>query len=126
MDVLTGDSNDNILTGGDGADTLTGNAGADTFAFEAATAFNDIDTITDFDTGEGDALDIGDMLFAYDPLEDALADFIEITDDGTDSTVKVDMDGTGTTHSFAQFATLEDVTGLTDEAALLANGNLII
>ncbi|PST29511.1 hypothetical protein C7U62_02675 [Mesorhizobium loti] len=44
---------------------------------------------------------------------------------GSDTTVSVDRDGTGSTYGFTQIATLTGVTGLTDEAALVATGNLI-
>jgi len=40
--------------------------------------------------------------------------------------VKVDRDGTGATYSLAPIATIEGVTGLTDEAALVSSGNLIV
>ncbi|MBU1210908.1 MAG: type I secretion C-terminal target domain-containing protein [Alphaproteobacteria bacterium] len=48
-----------------------GRRGQDSFVFESATAFNDIDIITDFDTGSGDMLDISDILDGlYDPMMD--------------------------------------------------------
>lgn len=50
-------------------------------------------------------------------------DFVEITDNGTDSFVAVDTDGGA--DNFVQILKLESVTGLTDEAALVTNGNLI-
>ena len=109
----------------DGADTITGGAGADTFAFYSDSAFNDVDTITDFNIAEGDVLDMSDILTGYDPLADALSDFVSVTDDGTDSFVAVDIDGTGTDYSFVKIATLEDITGL-DAAALMANQHLIV
>ena len=37
-----------------------------------------------------------------------------------------DRDGTGTNYGFARIATLEGVTGLTNEAALVASGVLIV
>ena len=65
-DILIGDSNgtlpdgfvggDDTLEGGKGNDTLTGNNGADTFVFNPLS--NGIDTITDFDGSEGDAIEI--------------------------------------------------------------------
>jgi hypothetical protein len=52
--------------------------------------------------------------------------WIEITTSGSDSIVKVDRDGTGGTYSLAQIATLTGITGLTDEAALVSSGNLVV
>jgi len=39
--------------------------------------------------------------------------------------VKVDRDGTGSTYSLTQIATLNTVTGLTDEQALLTAGTIL-
>lgn len=50
---------------------------------------------------------------------------MEITTSGSNSLLKVDADGTGSGASFVQIATLQGITGLTDEAALVANGTLI-
>ena len=41
------------------------------------------------------------------------------------SKVEIDRDGTGGAYGWVQIATLNGVTGLTDEAALVANGNLL-
>ncbi|MCP5347359.1 MAG: type I secretion C-terminal target domain-containing protein [Gammaproteobacteria bacterium] len=87
-------------------------------------AFNDVDVIKDFDIStDNDAINIADLLTAYDPLSDAITDFVQITDDGTDSTLKVDVDGGA--DNFVTIATIEGITGLTDEAALETSGNLI-
>ena len=62
-------------------------------------------------------------MFGYDPLVDAITDFVQITDNGTDSSVSVDSDGGA--DNFVQIATLQNATGLTDETALEGNGQLI-
>lgn len=130
-DDLTGDGNANTLKGlgGDdtlyghgGADVLYGAGGADTFVFKSATVFSGDDTIKDFSTTDGDAIDIADVI-DYDPLTDVITDFVQITDNGVDSFLAVDWDGGA--NNFIQVATIEGVTGLTDEAALVTNGNLI-
>ncbi|MEW8050662.1 MAG: calcium-binding protein [Candidatus Thiodiazotropha sp.] len=123
-DALYGDAGNDTLYGGLGRDTLTGGAGSDRFVFESDASLSDVDTITDFNVPEGDAIDISDLLDLYDPLNDSLADFVQITDNGTDSTLAVDADGGADT--FSAVATLENVTGLTDEQALVTNGNLIV
>ncbi|MGH1470853.1 MAG: calcium-binding protein [Cellvibrionaceae bacterium] len=122
-DDLHGGTYSDMLYGGDGLDKLWGGIGADSFIFESASAFNDVDIIGDFDTTEGDAIDIIDLLSGYDPLSDAITDFVQITDNGTDSTISVDADGGA--DNFIQIATLLNVTGITDEDALETNGNLI-
>jgi Ca2+-binding RTX toxin-like protein len=133
-DTLTGDSNANTLTGGAGndqigggagADTLYGQGDADTFLFLAASAYGAIDTIKDFSTGQSDKLDLSDLLSAYNPL-DPITDYVEITTSGSNSILKVDANGSAGGASFVQIATLEGITGLTDEAGLVANGTLII
>lgn len=68
----------------------------------ATTAYNDVDRIADFNSTE-DAIDIADLLTAYDPMTDVLSDFVQITDNGTDS--------------FAAVASIPGVIGLIDEAA---------
>jgi hypothetical protein len=108
-DVLAG----LYMTGGDGADTFKIKDVGTHFAF-------------DFNAGDGDKIDISDVLTGYDPLYDTLTDFVQITDNTVDSTVYVDQDGTGTTYSMTQVASIWGATGLTDEAALVLNGTLIV
>ncbi|HIF26202.1 MAG TPA: hypothetical protein EYG18_01795 [Micavibrio sp.] len=127
-DNLEGDGGNDILYGGDGLDTLWGEAGDDVFVFENATAFNNIDVVKDFDIStENDALDISDILdnTSYVHGTDPITDWVEITTSGSNSIVKVDTTGTGTFGAGTQIATLEGITGLTDEAALVSSGNLI-
>ncbi len=117
------ETNGDVLYGGDGLDTLTGGTGNDRFVFEATTAFNDIDVITDFNTAERDVLDLSDLINDFEiginPIQDNITNFLQITDDGTDSSVFVDTTGSGTFGAATQIATLQGVTGLTDEQALL-------
>lgn len=124
-DTLNGDGGDDMLYGADGLDTIYGNGGADTFVFTSDSAFNNVDVVKDFDVStDNDVLDIANLLGAYDPLTDAITDFVQITDSGSDSNVAVDADGGA--DNFVQIATLEGITGLTDEAALVSSGNLIV
>ena len=66
---------------------------------------------------------IADVLSGYDPLADAIAAFVQITDNGTDSTLSIDVNGGA--DNFVQIATLQNVTGLTDEDFLETNVNMI-
>lgn len=124
----TGDAGyTNTLRGGAGLDNLYGGDGEDIFVFENASAFANIDTVNVFTLADGDALDISNILSAagYDPLSDAITDFVEITDSGANSVVRVDVTGTANFGAGTQIATIVGTTGLTDEAALVTSGNLI-
>ncbi|TRW96279.1 type I secretion C-terminal target domain-containing protein [Paracoccus sp. M683] len=121
-DTLIGGGGDDLLLGGNGSDTLSGGTGADTFRLlngESGT-----DTIADFNTGQGDVLDLADLLDLFDPMSDVITDFVEITTSGSNSLVKVDADGGA--NNFVLKVTLNGVTGLTDEAALVTSGNLLV
>jgi Ca2+-binding RTX toxin-like protein len=122
-DVLNGSTEDDLLYGGAGTDSLYGGSGSDIFVFEKNVAFEGIDEIQDFEMAENDKLDISDLLIGYDPLEDAIADFVQITDNGSHSYLYVDVDGGA--DNFVQIATIYSETGLTDESALEISGNLI-
>ncbi|OEK01152.1 hypothetical protein BFP97_06350 [Roseivirga sp. 4D4] len=122
-DNLRGGAGNDFITGGAGNDELRGDGGADTFIFEAGTSFGFTDIIRSFETSQNDAIDIADLLMGYDPLTDLITDFVEITDNGTDSTLKVDSDGGA--DNFVAIAEIYGVTGWTDEAALETAGTLI-
>lgn len=143
-DTLTGDGNANVIQGGagadtisagggndtiyggDGLDTLYGQSGADAFILQATSAFNNVDVVKDFTAGTGgDALDLTDLLAAYDPLTEDIADFISLTTSGGNTFVAVDRDGTGGTYIAQDVAKIEGVTGLS-LAGLLADGNLVV
>jgi Ca2+-binding RTX toxin-like protein len=53
-DKLLGEDDNDFLSGGYGSDTLTGGSGADKFHFQFAS--EGVDTITDFQYGEGDKI----------------------------------------------------------------------
>ena len=125
-DRLFGGGGADFLWGGDGADTMTGGTGADVFVFEGANAFNNVDIIADFNTSQGDIIDITSLLTGYDPLTSVITDYVLIETSGSNSTLKVDRDGAGTEYGFAQIVTLNGVTGLTDEEMLVSNGNLLV
>lgn len=112
------------LAGGSGNDTLYGSAGLDIFEFSHVGAAN-LDTVNNFQTG-ADQIDISDLLTGYDPLTDAITDFVRITDSGGNSDLRVDTTGSGSFGLATQVATITGVTGLTDEAALVQDGTLII
>ena len=78
-----------------------------------------VDVISDF--GSGDVLAIGDMLIGFEAGQEAA--FVELVDDGTSTTVRVDVDGAGGGADFEAIAVLQGVTGTSLTA--LANAGQI-
>jgi Ca2+-binding RTX toxin-like protein len=122
-DQLFGDNNNDILIGGLGADELTGGSGNDTFRFVDGQTFDAVDTIKDFNLSY-DVIDLRDVLYEYDPLTEIITDFVQITTSGSNSLLAVDADGGG--DNFIQIAVIQGQTGMTDEAALVASGKLLV
>jgi Ca2+-binding RTX toxin-like protein len=122
VDTIDGGVGNDILYGDAGADILTGGAGLDRFVFD--TSLSGSDTIKDFNKAE-DTLDLSNLLTAYDPLTDAITQFVQISNSGANSIVKVDLDGAANGQVWTQIATMTGVTGLTDEQALLNSGHLM-
>ena len=122
-DILIGGTGNDVLVGGAGVDRLTGGAGADRFGFTSGTATGGADTIADFSVSDGDSIDLSDLLPGFDAASDLIADWVRLTQSGSDTTVEIDATGTG---SFtAQAVVIEGVTGL-DLATLRASGNLMV
>jgi hypothetical protein len=72
-DILVGTTGDDIFIGGLGDDMMTGDTGADTFIInsEHLGSPDDVaaDIITDFNEGEGDVLDLSDVLASGNTIE---------------------------------------------------------
>jgi Ca2+-binding RTX toxin-like protein len=122
-DTLTGGNGNDGLFGGLGADNLTGGSGADMFGWETGDLDGNVDTITDFTIGDGDALDISDILQGFDEATSILSEFVQLSESGGDTTVSVDIDGGG--DGYVDMATLQGVVGL-DVDTMKTNGNLIV
>ena len=124
-DTISAGNGNDILYGGAGTDSLTGGSNADTFVFEIASAFSNQDTIADFSTAQGDKIDIHDVIdVEFDPVTEAISQFVDFTNSGCNSIMSIDRDGTGTAYGFVNVATLTGVTNL-DETTLYNNGNLL-
>jgi T1SS-143 domain-containing protein len=119
--TLTGTDNNDILIGGEGRDTLFGGKGADVFLFDA---IGEVDTVKDFDVSEGDVLDLNGLLENYDPVTDAINDFVYATESEGNTVVSVDTDGGGNVSEAVDVATLEGVTGVSVEELLAGNSSL--
>lgn len=103
----------------------TGTADDDVFIFDELPFRDQYYEIANFDAVK-DALDLSSLVSGYDPLTNAITDFIEITTVGADSVIKIDRDGVGTAQGWKHIATIENVTGLTDEQALVNGGTLVV
>jgi Ca2+-binding RTX toxin-like protein len=116
-DTITGTSSGNVLSGGsDGADTLTGDIGIDTFKL----ATGGIDHVTNFDVGQGDILDLADLVTL--PSGGDINDFIQIQDSGGDSTVSFSATAGG---ALQQIAVLDGLTGL-NVTTLFSGENIVV
>ncbi|MEZ5813934.1 MAG: type I secretion C-terminal target domain-containing protein [Alphaproteobacteria bacterium] len=114
-DFLDGGAGNDVLYGGDGSDILSGRGGADIFEFRQGDT--GVDTIYYADAREGDRLDISDFLDQFDPLQDAIDDFVILSDNGFSTTVSIDVDGQGVGEA-ATIATLYGSTGVEVEGII--------
>lgn len=120
-DALYGAAGNDILVGGEGEDVLFGGADSDIFLFQ--TLDGSVDTIKDFEAGVGgDVINITDVLQGFDPLTDALTDFVRLVNSSGNTEVQVDADGAG--GDFVAIAMIEG--GVNDTITdLINNGNLV-
>ena len=131
-DELIGDAGQDVLHAAKNGTLLTGGADADEFVFGNLPDTGHAHTITDFNVGEGDSLNLVDLLFEeYDPGSDLLIDFIEITDDGTDTRLSVDPAGSGNYTEVANLSGATDlidipIAGETELQTLVGNGVVIV
>ncbi|TXG84730.1 MAG: calcium-binding protein [Sphingomonadales bacterium] len=139
-DTLYGYNGNDVLYGGAGGDSLTGGAGADRFAWKVADiASYTSDTITDYSKSGGDKLDISDLLdgAGYDPLTDALSDFVRFTEVGSNTMMNVDTTGSASFSTANEILILSGVTNIlaggsgsvstaTDLTNLINSGNLVV
>ncbi len=101
-DIVYGQEGDDMITGGSGDDMITGGTGADTFIWNSGDegTANDPanDTVTDFDRGDDDVLNIADLLDgANSDAGDLDGAYISIASSGGDTTLSIFSDGDGAT-----------------------------
>ena len=87
-DVLFGQEGDDRLDGGGGNDILHGNGGANTFVLGQN---GGVDTISDY--GALDGVDMSAFFSDFNPAAHDLSDFIAVEQDGNDSRILVDENG---------------------------------
>ena len=103
-----GDGDDALISGAED-DTFTGGAGSDQFVYNAID--DGVDTITDFELGT-DQFVLDGFIAGFDPALSDPNDFFNLVDNGTDSTVQVDIDGAGAGAGFQDLAILTGITGV--------------
>ena len=69
-------------------------------------------TIHDFDPGEGDTIDLSSLVQGYDPVTDAINDFVFARTEGKDTVLSVDPAGKGSSAQSYDVAVIKDVTGV--------------
>ena len=112
-DTLTGDASYNNLSGGLGNDTLTGGVGPDYFQLRNSSNDTSVDTITDFAVGNGgDQLSIPTWMFTNytngaNPFSTGHA---RLTQQGADTWLELDADGSTGSGGFQTIAILSNVT----------------
>nr|WKN34354.1 calcium-binding protein [Tunicatimonas sp. TK19036] len=96
-DTIAGNDGDDVLTGRYGNDALFGGAGNDRFKWLAQDVGTGIDDLYDFNiTRDQDMLDISHILKGhYDPLSNAIEDFVQLHDVGGFTELSVDQTGSG-------------------------------
>lgn len=129
-DIITGGNDNDTLSGGLGSDILIGGGGSDTFTYTSDDYQNGIDIITDFismnpSDSSGDVLDISEVLCDFYSPTSNVQEFITLSDNGSDVTIKIDRDGSGDNYSFSDIVVLQD-TGSMELTDLLNQGNIII
>ncbi|MDB6142883.1 MAG: von Willebrand factor [Pseudomonas sp.] len=89
-DTLLGGTGTDVLRGGMGDDTLLGGAGADLFVWKSGDTGHDV--IKDFNSAQGDRIDLSDLL--HNETASTIDNFLKITTaaDGT-STLQVSSEG---------------------------------
>jgi len=120
-DILFGGNGDDILIGGGGRDLLFGDGGADTFMFLEGDG--EADRVMGFNTLEGDKVDISALLEGYDPVSEAIADFVQVTQFRGQTTISVDVDGGG--DNFVEIVSLIG-THKDDLDAMISKGSLVV
>lgn len=125
-DILNGKNGDDTLYGSAGEDLLYGGTGADTFIFDDIDDYaNDqSNTVADFNENE-DFLDISEILdgVVFTILA-PIANYIDVIDDGTDTTIRIDDVGTGLNYTDTVF--IQGYTGHGHNAQDMINEGYLI
>ncbi|MBD9492125.1 type I secretion C-terminal target domain-containing protein, partial [Ensifer sp. ENS11] len=124
-DALYGGGGNDTLYGGTGSDTMTGGAGGDTFVIGSDSVQLSIDdVITDYNYGEGDTVDLSDLLGNLPSGTNLDGNFVQVVQDGQNANLQVDTDGSaGNASGWHTVAVLEDFQVSTEVVKVLFNEN---
>jgi Ca2+-binding RTX toxin-like protein len=120
-DQLYGEGGHDLLVMGEGADIAYGGSGHDIFNFNVLDSQTDI--IADYNImGDQDILDIANILDGYDPLSDAISDFVQLSATESGDTIIQVNDGA------AFVDAVQIIGGLGDNTLqeLIDNGSLVV
>ena len=84
-----------------------------------------VDSIVDFNAGEGDVLDISNILVGFTVGVDDIDDFVQFSESAGSTIMAVDVDGTAGGVNFTNIAVLEGNTGEVVQT-LYDNGDIIV
>ena len=117
-DILSGSSQDDILNGGEGEDRLTGGSGLDLFIVTDM----GLEVLADFNVAQ-DVLDLSGLPATSSGV---LNDYLQVTNDGTNSLIGVDSNADGSGYSDATIK-LEGVALTQNDLHLLwSQGQLLL
>jgi len=123
IDSLIGGKGEDVLFGGDGDDTLKGNGGSDTFAWAAGDTGTDV--VADFKGGQGDVINLKDLLAGYTAGDDLDA-FIDLNyvaaPKVTSLTIDLDGAGAGTDQQVIEIKNVNWSSYASDVDGLLGKG----
>jgi len=103
-DDFAGGAGNDILSGGKGNDTLKGGGGADTFVFGDAGP-DHVDSILDYDAGQGDRIDLTGLLGSSD------GDHLRLSNSGNNVILQVGTGGAANGAGWKDVAVLQDYHG---------------
>ncbi|WP_435640778.1 type I secretion C-terminal target domain-containing protein [Micavibrio aeruginosavorus] len=118
--VDAGAGDDHLIIGGGNENNIYGGTGQDWLDFQAGSVDN---VVHDFNTGEGDFIDVRDILSGYDQGVDDTNDFVQFIANGSDTDVYVSQNGDGV---FTRLVTIVGGVGGASVDDLIMNGNLAL
>jgi VCBS repeat-containing protein len=102
-DILFGQGGDDILVGGKGDDIMFGGTGKNTFVWQQGDSGSDV--VKDFNKGTSNSLDLSDLLQGENGNDVTdLTKYLQITNDGKDTTIQVSSTGQFTSATTAATA----------------------
>ncbi|MDH5721894.1 MAG: VWA domain-containing protein [Alphaproteobacteria bacterium] len=123
-DIIFGQEGDDIISGGEGGlDVIYGGGGADVFLFNSIQ--DSLDIVRDFSIEEGDAVDFSSLLSGFDPLQDAINDFVFLNEIIGNTILSVDVTGSGDISKAVDMVIIENITNI-DLSQWVADGTLIV